>query len=110
MPLQPAAEFPQREAFFYRKITCMRQRRIEERTDVAVREHKPIPLFPFRLLRIVFQDMKIESREDVSHIERPRSMPAPGCNEHADDCLSNLFRFFLERWRHESKYNLCACA
>ena len=95
MPLKPAAELPQRHAFFHVKVSRVRKGGIEHGADMAVTEDEPVALLPLRPLRVVLQDMEIKRGEDVRHAEGPRRVSAPCIDQHLYDRLADSLRALL---------------
>src|SRR3989344_6704649 len=97
MSLQARTEFAKRHALLKRKVAGMCHRRVAHRRDVTVGEEKAITLFPIGILRIMFQDVKIECRKNVGHAQGPCRVARFCLGDHFYDRFSYIesSRFYL---------------
>src|SRR3989338_11706458 len=79
-----------------REKSGMRQSRVPHRANMAARQHKPVPLGPGRILRIILHDAKIKGRKHVGHTQRSGRVPGFGRDQHLDDVLPYFVSFLFQ--------------
>src|SRR5687767_12828526 len=90
MSLQPTAELAQRPQLFAPEISETRERRIQRRNRVPLRQHQAIATGPTWLIRPVAHLVEEECRRDVDGAEASTRMPTAGAMQHLDDVEAAL--------------------
>ena len=91
MALQARAQLAQRLELLAREVAGVRERRVQRRRRMALRQDEPVAVLPFRLLRIMIHHAaEIQRGKDVGAGKRSSGMTASRLGDHAHDVDAHI--------------------
>ncbi len=82
--------FRERVQLVFGGVAALRQHAVQHRRGMALGQNEAVAIGPFRIVRVVPQDIEKQRGQNLDRGQRTSGMPGPGVRNHLDDVPADL--------------------